>query len=710
MATAVAVSLGMAASFATAAYAGETADDAAVAARTSAAFDTNERTVVDGIDDDYILKNVRYVHDNIGPRVAGTPADEASADYFANDFKELGYGPFTKATAADGTADYFDTFANERVNRRIGASVTIDGRDYTALAPGWADDSVYKGYETPTITGDTVYFANVDDAVAADASALNGRIVLTNRKGYDQWKNGGTDYADAARALQAKGAKAVVFFHNKYTVNEDGGTSAEHPFPAPTEGTDITIPVVLASYLDGRQIVKKLTGADGKVGGASATVVNRRNTHTSNILAVKEAAHPSDKYVIVGAHRDSVFGAEGANDNLSGSVNVLAIAKALKNVPTNVNVVFALWAAEEDGLIGSAHFYSSFLYPEDWGKQHVIAYYNMDMAATSQTRNSVLTIHTPYRDADGNPQQSVAGDVAERQAERYWDYTDGKYAKWWTKGPDDTVDLQFFGNCSDHATITGATGANGTPKLGFGEGIPSVYIFWGDRIGDGRNDVTEQNYHVVGDIYEWPSDEDQFTVVSDDHPFTGNYSIERATILASVFALAVYDTAAAPVQGIEDGGSYKGDVTFNVSYNYRADVKVDGKPVTVGADGAVTIPADDADHTVSVTDAFGESVSYGVHVAKGDGSGNGNGSGNGAGAGNGSNGGNAANGNGNGAGAGTGANGNGNGASDNADGHHALSATGSDVTMVFAVAVTLLLAAGGLLTVGGRGGVRRERR
>lgn len=105
---------------------------------------------------------------------------------------------------------------------------------------------------------------------------------------------------------------------------------------------------------------------------------------------------------------------------------------------------------------------------------------------------------------------SVAADVAEAQAERYWDYTDGAFSDWWTQGPDDTVDLQYFGSCSDHASITGATGANGTEKLAFGEGIPSVYIFWGDNIGDGRNDVTEQNYHVVGDIYEWPADEDVF--------------------------------------------------------------------------------------------------------------------------------------------------------------------------------------------------------
>lgn len=577
-------------------------------------FNETELALLNAIDTDFILENVEYIHSNIGPRVAGTPADEASAAYFAGVLQELGYEPFSLATAADGTDDYFETITdNSQVNSRIGAALTINGRTYAALAPGWSDTSVYQGCNTPSITGQTVYFENVDDAIAADSAAIAGKIVLTNRKSLTEWGRNSTAYADAARALQKKGAAAVVFFYSKYTVSEDGGTSSERAFPAPTTGEIIYIPVILASYLDGRQIVKALT--DGAtVSSTTATVVNRRNTHTSNILAIKPAAAPSDKYVIIGAHRDSLFGAEGVNDNLSGTVNVLAIAKALRNIPTDYNVVFALWAAEEDGLIGSKYFYSEFLYPDNWGVQHVVAYYNMDMAAPAQQRNSVLTVHTPYRDENRQPLQSVAADVAEAQAARFWDYTDGKYAAWWTEGPDDLVDLQYFGSCSDHASITGATGANGTEKLAFGEGIPSVYMFWGDNIGDGRNDVTEQNYHVIGDIYEWPEDEDVFTVVGDSEPYSGNYSIERAQILASVFALSVYNTAARPVEGIEDGGTYYGDTAFTVAYNYRDAVTVDGQTVAPDADGVYVLLADNAQHTVVVTDVFGASAAYTVQI------------------------------------------------------------------------------------------------
>lgn len=584
--------------------------------RSDGGFNSTELSIINGIDEDFIKEKVEFVHNNIGPRVAGTPADEASADYLAGILQELGYGQFSPATSADGTDDYFETIDNSsRVNDRIGASLTINGREYSALAPGWDDSSVYKGYERSTLTGETVYFEDVDDAVNADASAIEGKIVLTHRKSITEWDRKSTAYADAARALEGKGASAVVFFYSKYTVSSDGGTSTERAFPAPTSGDEINIPVILASYLDGQAIIRSLTDGEA-VKSTTATVVNRRNTHTSNILAVKEASEPSDKYVIVGAHRDSLFGAEGVNDNLSGTVNVLAIAKALKDIPTEYNVIFALWAAEEDGLIGSKYFYSEFLYPDNWGKQHVIAYYNMDMAAPAQKRNSVLTVHTPYRDENKNPLQSTAADVAVAQANRLWDYTDGQYSEWWTKSATAVTDLQYFGSCSDHAAITGATGANGTEKLGFGEGIPSVYMFWGDNIGDGRNDVTEQNYHSVGDIYEWPEYEDKFTVVGDDHEFTGNYSVERAKILATVFALSVYNTAVSPVEGIADGEVYGGDVTFTVAYNYRDNVTVDGNAVTVNADGSYLITADNAEHTIEVTDIFGDTASYSIKVYK----------------------------------------------------------------------------------------------
>jgi aminopeptidase YwaD len=490
------------------------------------ALSAGEIALLEAIDYDYVLGHVRHIADEIGVGVGGNPADRRRADYWAGVLEEIGYEPFSYATAQDGVDDYFQTIENDSsVTAIIGGSVTVNGREYPANAPNWNDSSVYRGYERPEVTGDTVYFPTAADAVGADAALVDGKIVLTHR-------NAANTYADEVRALEAKGALAVVYFYNKYTVNAAGKTSAESRFAAPTSGDAIGVPVLLASYFDGQSILEGLT-VGGEVQSAAATVVNRRNTVTQNVLAVKTAVEPTDRFVLIGAHYDSVFGAIGSNDNTSGAASVAGIAQAFYDIPTEYNVIFALWAAEELGLRGSRYFYANTLAPDDY-YENGIAYFNLDMAATAQKSNSWLTIHTPYRDAaNGNaPLWSEAGRLFAKQAERYWEYSDGKWGDWWAHG----VELEYYGNCSDHASIAGA---NASPAKGVDEGVSQVYAFWR---GPG-NQVTEQNYHVVGDRYDWPGE--PFRIPGEDEDFAGNYSIERAEIITSVFALSVYESASA---------------------------------------------------------------------------------------------------------------------------------------------------------------------
>jgi hypothetical protein len=490
-------------------------------------FDVGETALIESIDYDYVYGHVKYISDEIGIGYAGNPAERRRAEYLADEFAKLGLEPWLHATGADGVDDYFQTIENDTsIVSRIGGSVTVEGHEYPANAPAWSGNSVYKGYESPSVTGDTVYFPTVAEAVAADAALIDGKIVLTHR-------NTGA-FAPDVRELETKGALAVVFFYSKYTVNANGKTSGESVFAAPTSGAEIHIPVLLTSYFDGQSILETLTH-HGEVHSTSVTVVNRRSTTTQNVIAIKKAVQPTDKFVLIGGHLDSVFGAVGANDNLSGPASILGIAKAIKDVPTRYNILFAFWGAEEAGTRGSRYFYSNTLAPNDYYR-NFIAYFNLDMAATSQKNNTQLTIHTPYRDtANGNaPIISTAGELFEAQAARYWAYSDGQWGDWWKKeaGTDLIVKREYYGNCSDHASITGANA--GVPA---NEGIPQVYAFW--RTDDGG--VTEYNYHVVGDRYDWPGD--PFEVK--DENFTGNYSVERAEILASVFALSLYNSAEA---------------------------------------------------------------------------------------------------------------------------------------------------------------------
>ena len=86
-----------------------------------------------------------------------------------------------------------------------------------------------------------------------------------------------------------------------------------------------------------------------------------------NIVGVLEGTDEKlkNEYVIVGAHYDHIgeIGAvngdsiaNGANDNASGTTTVLELARYFGKANTNKrSIIFALFSAEEQGLLGSVH-------------------------------------------------------------------------------------------------------------------------------------------------------------------------------------------------------------------------------------------------------------------------------------------------------------------------------------------------------------------
>ncbi|PKL77602.1 MAG: hypothetical protein CVV27_04975 [Candidatus Melainabacteria bacterium HGW-Melainabacteria-1] len=74
-----------------------------------------------------------------------------------------------------------------------------------------------------------------------------------------------------------------------------------------------------------------------------------------NVTARLLAEEPTDEYIVVGAHMDSVSNA-GADDNGSGSTAVLEAATLLPQLAgRKVNILFAWFDEEELGLIGSGY-------------------------------------------------------------------------------------------------------------------------------------------------------------------------------------------------------------------------------------------------------------------------------------------------------------------------------------------------------------------
>ncbi|MFZ4083018.1 MAG: M28 family metallopeptidase [Pirellula sp.] len=110
-----------------------------------------------------------------------------------------------------------------------------------------------------------------------------------------------------------------------------------------------------------------------------------------NVLAWQEGSDPAlrDEYIVIGAHLDHLGqrGNEyfaGADDNGSGSTALLSIAKAIAANPTKPkrSILFMWFAAEEIGLVGSAHYVNNPILP----LEKMICMLNVDMVGRNEEK------------------------------------------------------------------------------------------------------------------------------------------------------------------------------------------------------------------------------------------------------------------------------------------------------------------------------------
>lgn len=122
----------------------------------------------------------------------------------------------------------------------------------------------------------------------------------------------------------------------------------------------------------------------GVVVEARRAINDRRVVQTRNVVGVIEGSDPvlKNEYVLVTGHYDHVgqkdqFIYHGADDNASATAAVLAIAEAFRaqTAPPKRSVMFLVFEAEEDGLLGAFHYVANPIAPLD----KTVAVLNMDM-------------------------------------------------------------------------------------------------------------------------------------------------------------------------------------------------------------------------------------------------------------------------------------------------------------------------------------------
>lgn len=115
-----------------------------------------------------------------------------------------------------------------------------------------------------------------------------------------------------------------------------------------------------------------------------------------NILAYVEG-YSSDEIIVISAHydhvgmKDSLNIFNGADDNASGTIALLEMAKYFNANQPEHDIIFAFFDAEEMGLLGAKHFVSSSVIDSSLLKLNV----NMDMVARGD-RNELFAVGTYF--------------------------------------------------------------------------------------------------------------------------------------------------------------------------------------------------------------------------------------------------------------------------------------------------------------------------
>lgn len=206
------------------------------------------------------------------------------------------------------------------------------------------------------VHGDLV-LVDSDGCSAKDYPAeVKGNIALIRR--------GTCAFGDkSALAGQAGAVAAVVYNNEKGTLHGTMGTPEDDHIA--TFGIDLEEAEPIVEKLKSGEAVDAIAYIDGLV----SKIV------TKNIVIQTVEGDP-DHCVMLGAHSDSVTEGPGINDDGSGTLSLIEVAKQLTKFRVNNCVRFAWWSAEEEGLLGS-DFYASTLQAHENLKVRLFMDYDM---------------------------------------------------------------------------------------------------------------------------------------------------------------------------------------------------------------------------------------------------------------------------------------------------------------------------------------------
>ena len=309
-----------------------------------------QQEFVDLVDQDRVYSHVQELSVGIGPRVAGTAAEDAAQDYVEQHLQEYGFQ--TSREVFDGRTQFI---AN-----------VVPSRDLPGIA-SWQ----YRSAQGARVTGPSAPLSapviDLGDGSGLAATEVSDALVIVD------WNADAEARTALLEQIAAAGAAGIILAQT----NPTGSVPNLREVPS----TVADLVVVTAGGVQSARL-RELAASPGEPLSLSITTEQTRDD-SSNVIGVRPASNDDGTapIIYVGAHVDSVVGSPGASDNASGIGIMLETAKLISNYSLDTEIRVGSWGGEEIGILGSAHHAQSLSEDEI---QRTIGAWNMDMAGTAE--------------------------------------------------------------------------------------------------------------------------------------------------------------------------------------------------------------------------------------------------------------------------------------------------------------------------------------
>ncbi|KAF2710999.1 putative aminopeptidase Y [Pleomassaria siparia CBS 279.74] len=291
-------------------------------------------------------------------RLIGGGGHNATVEYLVSTLESLD-GYYTVETQAFSTVVHIGATWSLFIG---GANTSSGVFDYTASG---------------NVTGNLVAVANLGCDLSDYPSTVAGNIALISR--------GTCQFGLKSVYAGNSGAVGALIYDNIPGDDTLTGTLGVPPRPegpyVPTLGLTLDQGTALVASLSSGTIINANLNVDAQV--------ENRTTH--NVIATTNHG-ALNTTLLIGAHTDSVAAGPGINDDGSGTIGILEVAKQLAKYRVNNAVRFGFWSGEEEGELGSYLYVDSL---SASGRENIRAYLNFDMIASPNY------IHALY-DGDGS--------------------------------------------------------------------------------------------------------------------------------------------------------------------------------------------------------------------------------------------------------------------------------------------------------------------